>query len=128
MCYHCCAMAAGNMELIQGWTQALREKGHGAFLLVGDGREVTCLHSNHHPWVQNCLCMLVHLMRICMCLMIASSYELQVRERLWAIGQRRWDTYQRKKFAPPYRQAFKKHLMQLPELDYSGATKYLFGW
>lgn len=52
----------------------------------------------------------------------------QVRERLWAIGERRWTCYQKKNLPPALRCAFNKEKMPLPELDYSGETLYLLGW
>lgn len=51
-----------------------------------------------------------------------------VRDRLHAIGERRWTAFQKKCLSSSLRTPFKKDKMPLPELDYSGKTLYLLGW
>lgn len=51
-----------------------------------------------------------------------------VRERLYAIGERRWTGYQSKNLHKNMRTEFNREKMPLPELDYTGKTMYLLGW
>lgn len=59
-------------------------------------------------------------------ILAADGYNL--RERLHAIGERRWTAFQKKNLSQNLRTMFDKDKMPLPELDYSGKKLYLLGW